>query len=806
MHMRLIVWLLILLAGASASQAEQDFLRPDQAFLISGQTGDARTLRISWQIADGYYMYRSKFRFQTDTPGVAFDDPDLPPSITKDDPIFGEVEIYRHAVTIDVPLASVPGNTDMVAVRARSQGCADDGICYPPHTQTVLVALNQAADLPPPVDPGRVAMFESTGSASTSVEQEPADAGAGPTPAATDDAPAVEPDDTRRNPLDELAPLGEGLGLGFDDDILPPEEAFRVSASSGDGAHLQVQWTIAKGTYLYQDKLALELTGDGVALGAFDLPPPDIKEDSIKPDGTFGDVPVYHDLIDLDIPLVRTNTSATTVELIAKYQGCADRGICYPPQQQVFTLELPAAEGATTVAASSPTGGAPDSGIEQPVMQSEQDQIAGLLAGGNYGLIIASFFGIGLLLAFTPCVFPMIPILSGIIAGHGRHITTRKAFTLSLVYVLAMAITYTLAGILVGLFSVNLSTTLQQPAWLIAFAMIFVALAFSMFGFYELQLPSALQSRLTEISNRQKGGNYTGVAVMGLLSALIVGPCLAPPLAGALIFISQTGDAVLGGAALFAMGIGMGLPLLMIGASAGKLLPRAGAWMDAVKAVFGVLMLGVALTMLERLVPTYIPEMIIMLAWGLLLIGSGIYMGALEPLKEGTRGWHKLWKGLGLAAVIYGAAFLLGAALGSKDTIQPLRGVFAAGGGAGGVEHATFMRIKTIDDLDRELAAAKANGRPVMLDFYADWCTYCKQMERQTFSDPVVAGLMSEMVLLQADVTRQDDADKALQGHIGIPAPPAMIFWDASGAELRHLRLLGFKGPEAFTQHLNEAL
>jgi thiol:disulfide interchange protein DsbD len=446
-------------------------------------------------------------------------------------------------------------------------------------------------------------------------------------------------------------------------------------------------------------------------------------------------------------------------------------------------------------------------GEPAPVLRSEQDQIAGLLADANFAVIVASFFGIGLLLAFTPCVFPMIPILSGIIAGHGSNITTRKAFMLSLIYVLAMAVTYTIAGILVGLFSVNLSTTLQQPAWLIAFAAIFILLALSMFGFYELQLPASVQSKLTEISNRQKGGNYIGVAIMGLLSALIVGPCLAPPLAGALIFISQTGDAVLGGMALFAMGIGMGVPLLLIGASAGKFLPRAGAWMDAVKAVFGVLLLGVALTMLERLVPTYISYMLIMLTWGLLLIASGIYMGAMEPLRETSTGWRKLWKALGLAAVIYGSTFLIGAALDSKDTIQPLRGVLA-GGAAGTAQaaHATFKQIKSVDDLNTELAAAKATGTPVMLDFYADWCTYCKQMERETFSDGRVIGLMDRMVLLQADVTRQDDADKALQEHIGIPAPPAMIFWGSDGAELKHLRLLGFKGPGEFVPHLTEAL
>ncbi|MGB5764701.1 MAG: protein-disulfide reductase DsbD, partial [Sedimenticolaceae bacterium] len=618
-----------------------------------------------------------------------------------------------------------------------------------------------------------------------------------------------EPAAGRGDPLLELAALGETLGIGAsEDDILAPEVAFQVNANPGDGSRLQVQWTIADGTYLYEDKIKLELSGEGVELGEFELPQPDIKKDSIKPDGTVGDVAVYHNRIDLDVPLVRSNTAATEVSLTASYQGCADRGICYPPQKQTFKLELPAASGAATVAATTTAVQATEvQGEPAPVLRSEQDQIAGLLADANFAVIVASFFGIGLLLAFTPCVFPMIPILSGIIAGHGSNITTRKAFMLSLIYVLAMAVTYTIAGILVGLFSVNLSTTLQQPAWLIAFAAIFILLALSMFGFYELQLPASVQSKLTEISNRQKGGNYIGVAIMGLLSALIVGPCLAPPLAGALIFISQTGDAVLGGMALFAMGIGMGVPLLLIGASAGKFLPRAGAWMDAVKAVFGVLLLGVALTMLERLVPTYISYMLIMLTWGLLLIASGIYMGAMEPLRETSTGWRKLWKALGLAAVIYGSTFLIGAALDSKDTIQPLRGVLA-GGAAGTAQtaHATFKQIKSVDDLNTELAAAKATGTPVMLDFYADWCTYCKQMERETFSDGRVIGLMDRMVLLQADVTRQDDADKALQEHIGIPAPPAMIFWGSDGAELKHLRLLGFKGPGEFVPHLTEAL
>ncbi|MCB1727668.1 MAG: thioredoxin family protein, partial [Gammaproteobacteria bacterium] len=284
---------------------------------------------------------------------------------------------------------------------------------------------------------------------------------------------------------------------------------------------------------------------------------------------------------------------------------------------------------------------------------------------------------------------------------------------------------------------------------------------------------------------------------------LIVGPCVAPPLAGALIYIGQTGDAVLGGLALFAMSMGMGAPLIAIGTSAGKLLPRAGGWMDAVKAVFGVVMLGVAIYLLERI----ISPVAAMVLWGLLLIVSAIYMGAISPVPEGSTGWRKLWKGLGVAILVYGALFLIGAAADGKDTLQPLRGVVLGGGGAAAAEeHVAFKRIKTTADLDRELAAAKAQGRPVMLDFYADWCIYCKQMEKQTFTDPQVRDAMAQMVLLQADVTDNDDADKALQKHIGIPAPPAMIFWGPDGMERKHLRLLGFMGPEDFAPHVREAL
>jgi thiol:disulfide interchange protein DsbD len=551
-------------------------------------------------------------------------------------------------------------------------------------------------------------------------------------------------------------------------------------------------------------ELALE-NAEGVAIGGYELPPAEIKADTVRPDGSIGDVAIYHGVVDADVSLLRSAAEPTAVNLVAKYQGCAERGICYPPQVTKVRLDLPAAVALTALPATAAKRQSesltPAPGAQSPAAApvSEQDQIAQVIAGGNLWLILPAFFGFGLLLAFTPCVFPMVPILSGIIAGQGANITTRKAFVLSLVYVLAMALTYTIAGVLAGVFGANLQAAFQDPWILSLFALVFVALALSMFGFYELQLPSSLQSRLAELSNRQEGGTLAGVAIMGFLSALIVGPCVAPPLFGALIYISQTGDAVLGGVALFALSLGMGAPLIAIGTSAGKLLPRAGAWMDTVKAVFGVLLLAVGILLLERILPAAVS----MLLWGLLMICSAVYMGALSQLPAGSGGWPKLWKGLGLFLLIYGALMLVGAAAGGKDTIQPLRGLAAGGAGGAAQEHAAFKRIKTVADLDRELAAASALGQPVMLDFYADWCVACKELERYTFSDPAVIAEMERFVLLQADVTDNDAEDQALmQGRFGIPGPPAILFFDTQGQEQRGYRVVGFKPADEFAAHL----
>ena len=418
-------------------------------------------------------------------------------------------------------------------------------------------------------------------------------------------------------------------------------------------------------------------------------------------------------------------------------------------------------------------------------------------------------FGVGLLLAFTPCVFPMIPILSGIIVGQGSGLTTRRAFVLSLTYVLAMSVTYTIAGVVAGLFGANLQAALQNPWVLSSFALVFVLLALSMFGLYDLQLPSSWQSRLTELSNRQRGGTLVGVAVMGLLSALIVGPCVAPPLAGVLIYIGQTGDPWLGGLALFSLSLGMGAPLVVVGTLEGRFLPRAGGWMNAVKAVFGVTLLGVAVFLLERVLPGWVA----LLLWSALFMVSAVYLGALEPVSHFTSGLRHLWKGLGLLLLVYGVILMVAAASGGHDVLRPLQGLGWGGSGSsaasapgGGHAGLAFERVKGVAGLGAQLERAKAQGRPVMLDFYADWCVACKELEKYTFAENDVRQTLAGAVLLQADVTANDAEDQALLKSLGLIGPPAILFFGPDGVERRGYRLVGFKPAAEFQPHAARAL
>lgn len=590
------------------------------------------------------------------------------------------------------------------------------------------------------------------------------------------------------DPFSTINSMGGGFGGGADE-ILEPDQAFILSTTSEAGQVI-ASWEIAEGHYLYRDKIKIIADTDSkVSTGELQ-----VAEGELKHDEYFGDIYVFHHQAQAILPITSIKNGVKAVNFKVKYQGCSEiSGICYPPITKEVSLKLNlinSASAAQTVNKS-----------RLPI--SEQDRIAESLKSGSSWFIILSFFGFGLLLAFTPCVFPMIPILSGIIIGQGDKISTRSAFTLSVIYVLAMAVTYTVAGVAAGVFGENIQAAFQNPWILGSFAAVFVLLSLSMFGFYELQMPSAIQSRLTEYSNKQQGGTYVGVAIMGFLSALIVGPCVAAPLAGALIYIGQTGDAVLGGLALFALSMGMGAPLIAIGTSAGKLLPRAGGWMDVIKAIFGVMLLGVAIWMLERIIPATVG----ILLWAILFIVSSIYMGALEGLKAESTGWNRLWKGLGLILFAYGMLLLVGASAGSKDMFQPLKGLaMASGYSAQNQQHLQFTQIKGLAGLNQQLAMAEQQQKPVMLDFYADWCVSCKEMEKYTFNDPTVQANLKNTLLLQADVTDNDELDKELYKHFGIIGPPAIIFYDPKGNEQKNYRVVGYMPAEKFGPHIQQAL
>jgi thiol:disulfide interchange protein DsbD len=728
-------------------------------------------VRAEWRIADGYYLYRSKIRFTLDgagnSPGVTLGEPVFPAGQIKDDEFFGRVEIYHGKLTIQLPVTRTGSGPLALSLVAHSQGCAEAGICYPPHRQSVKLTL----------------------------------------PATKATAPAAASTPARSGTLAKLLP---SLGAASDDEPLPPDQAFSLSAEL-EGDNVVARWAIAPAHYLYRDKFTFKVKdGKGVTLGQAVMPAGEEKNDEF-----FGRIRVFHDQVEIRVPVQRTGSAAQKLAIEIGYQGCAEAGICYPPLRK--TVQLAAAAISAAPASAPPVVVAPavigpvDTATPLPAAEvalpaaaeplSQQDSLAASLAGGDKLATVFTFFGLGLLLAFTPCVFPMIPILSSIIVGQGTQLTTRRAFILSVAYVLAMAVTYSIAGVIAGLFGSNLQAAFQNPWILGSFAAVFVALAFSMFGFFELQLPSALQSRITEISNKQHGGSVVGVAVMGMLSALIVGPCVAPPLMGALIYIGQTGDAVLGGVALFALSLGMGAPLLAVGVSAGKFLPRAGGWMDAVKAVFGVLLLAVAVWMLERI----LPAAVVMVLWALLLVVPAIYMGAIEPLGDKASGWRKLWKGLGVVLLLYGALLLVGVASGGRDPLAPMAHLRVAGGAAAPAEHLNFTRIKSEADLERELAAAKAAGKPVMLDFYADWCVSCKEFEKYTFSDAGVQQALTGAVLLQADVTANDDADQALLKRFKLIGPPAILFYDTSGAERSSQRVVGFMDAAEFRGQIAKA-
>ena len=571
-----------------------------------------------------------------------------------------------------------------------------------------------------------------------------------------------------------------------DDEFLPPDEAFQLEAKAEGPDRVRLTWQIAEGYYLYKSRTKASTDNAQVQLGQLSMPTPG----TTKTDDYFGTQEVYHVEMLANVPVARSGGASLELPLEVTYQGCADAGLCYPPITKKVNVTLPGG-----------TGGGSGGGYV-----SAQDRLAALIRDGNLFVVLATFFGVGILLSFTPCVLPMIPILSGIIVGQGGKVTPGRGFSLAFTYVQGMALTYAAAGAaFVLIFKQAPQAYFQKPWIIVLFAALFVALALAMFGAYTLQLPSVLQTKLTDVSNKQRSGTYIGCFVMGSLSALVVTACVAPALIAALSVISQTGQIARGAGALYATALGMGVPLLLVGASAGSLLPRVGPWMDTVKSLFGVMFLGVAVYFLGPLLPASVT----MLLWAALAIISGFWIFALKARDGGPA--PAAVRATGLVALFYGVILLIGVAAGSADPLQPLKGLRASGGAspAGAVaaeaNALAFETIKSVDDLKARVAAASAAGKPVMLDFYADWCVSCKEMERYTFTDGAVHSALGNAVLLRADVTANDEQDQALLKHFGIFGPPTIAFYDAKGQEQSNFRVVGFMKAAEFAAIVRQA-
>ena len=562
------------------------------------------------------------------------------------------------------------------------------------------------------------------------------------------------------------------------DEFLPPDEAFRFGAGADGSDRVQLTWQIADGYYLYRARIKVKTPSTQVQLGAPQFPPGVVKNDEY-----FGRQEIYHHELTATVPVARSQGGALALPLEVTYQGCADAGLCYPPITKSVSLTLPNGKGAAgAVPGSSGGGGAP----------SEQSRFVAVL-GGNVLLMLGSFYLAGLLLAFTPCVLPMVPILSGIIAGGGSAVTAGRGFALSLSYVLGMALTYTAAGVAGAAMGKEVQALFQQWWVLALFAAVFVAMALSMFGLFTVQMPAAVQSRLADISNRQSAGTFGGVAVMGALSSLIVTTCVGPALVAALLVIGQTGQLLRGGAALFAMSLGMGTPLLIVGASAGKLLPKAGPWMELVKKLFGVMMLAVAVWMLSRIVS----DRAALALWAVPALALAWLLASQPRAAAGPR-WGL--RAAGLLAGLYGVLLAAGSVLGGTDPLAPLPAF------AHRTQALPFRSIRSLADLDREVAEARAHGHGVLVDFSAAWCTSCKEMERYTFSDPRVQQALAGTVLLRADVTDNTSDDQALLKRFGIFGPPTIAFYGSDGQERAQYRVVGYMGAEAFIARTHAAL
>jgi thioredoxin:protein disulfide reductase len=711
----------------------QELLDPDQAFALSVRVRDAETIEASWKIAKGYYMYRDKFSFESLDPALTLKPAIIPTGKKKEDPSFGVVETYINTVTIRLPIGQRASGAQTAKLRITAQGCNEPvGVCYPPMVKELSVVL-----------PLKVAAA-----------------------------------DTKSGGVKSLKDLVGLIEPSNNQEFLPPDQAFMLATEVTDANTITARVRIAQGYYLYRDKSNVKLTrGDGVKLGK-----PDITRGQVKDDPYLGKTEVLHDELGIRIPLERRNALATDVELEIGYQGCAEKGICYPPTTKKVSLRLPAA------------------GTDKPAIVPLVSKTPTVEGNGYFSYILAAF-GVGLLLTFTPCVLPMIPILSGMIVRSGdQTISKLQGGLLSYSYVLGTAATYTAAGVLAGATGGQLQAYFQNPWAIGSFATILSLLALSMFGLFDLQMPSFIQSRLHYHSHKVKGGSYVGAFFLGIVSALIVGACVSPVLLSVLGVAITTKDPILGGGIMFAMAHGQGIILVAVGVGAGFLLPKAGPWMDRVKYVFGVMLIGVAIYLLGTL-----PQIPVLILWSILLIVTAVFLGATQSLPKEANGWQYLWKGFGTFLLVWGILALFGGLLGERDILKPLplQNLASLTSGAPATAASLpsgelFHRYSQPNDIDHALASAKREGKPVILDFYATWCTDCVRMEKTTFADPRVRAALRNYVLLQADVTDNNDASIAIKQKFGVFGPPALLLFGTDGSEKTDLRFYGYRNAEEF--------
>ncbi|WP_415775383.1 protein-disulfide reductase DsbD [Shewanella oncorhynchi] len=593
-----------------------------------------------------------------------------------------------------------------------------------------------------------------------------------------------------------LAPLAhsEGVfGTKFDfmkgePELMPVDQAF-VFDSKQEGNQVKLNWVIADGYYMYRDKLKFSV--NGAELGTVALPKGKPHEDEY-----FGKQEVYYTYVDIPVGLKQADENAT---LTVTFMGCAEGKLCYPPTKHEVVLKAIAAndglivgaESTTTTEQTSTEPSTADKANTQPITQ--QDTLSQMLSNDSLIWTLVIFFGLGVGLALTPCVFPMYPILSGIIVGQGQKLSTAKAFILSMAYVQGMAITYSILGLVVASAGLKYQAALQHPAVLVVLAILFFVLSLSMFGLYDLKLPSSWQEKMNSVSNNQKGGNLVGVFLMGVISGLVASPCTTAPLSGALVYVAQTGDLLQGFLALYVLSMGMGLPLLIIGTSGGKLLPRAGAWMDIIKTIFGFLLIAVSIVMLGRIWTGVVSDVLWSL-WGVSFTGYLMHQNKLSEFN-----WKQTVRSVLLTLALL-ASFSYG--------FQAVMGHFGFNNNSVGTAATTeevhgFKRIKSIEDLEQEIAAATAQGKTVMLDLYADWCVACKEFEAITFKDADVLARMNKIVLLQADVTKSDKVDVALLEKYNVLGLPTLLMFNEQGEQREDLRVTGFMGPKDFATHLD---